>query len=385
MIPVYLTGISIAFLIGIYKVLTNLATASSIRARNLSLIGFGFSPWAGTFIQASSTKWYSWLGFIVYALCFEPLFSWLIVLLFAWQMFSGWTNKVPIPEKIKELQYRIATSRESRAAMQQLSGDIAAFYGQPSPVFDADGELISDGLDEEQDELSIGDADWSDSISLDRKNKRYHRYCHPSDYMSVFHSDHEYRIEGVTVFTRLLEDKTDQMGQDTHYSVKDNVVLEHDIRQRHSKAFELRTIEEELQRYRDAVEWSEMHSGELKYFILHRSPDQVPLFEARRFFRQELQRLQAGIDGIIKGAAELGVSVNDDQGFLDFTFPATFPEEGTAAMHTLLSEESLRRLGISYHEFQRGKRCIAYLEALLSGNKVCHSRAQSLHAEAGQR
>jgi hypothetical protein len=384
MIAGYLIGVSIAFLIGLYKVLTSLATASSIRARNLSLIGFGFNPWAGTFIQASSSKWYSWLGFIVYALGFEPLFSWLIVLLFAWQLFTGWTNKVPVPEKIKELQYRIATSRESKAAMQQLSGEIAAFYGQPAPVFDVDGELISDGLDEEQDELSIGDADWSDSISLDRKNKRYHRYSHPSDYMSVFHSDHEYRIEGVTVFTRLLEDKTDHMGQDTHYSVKDNVVLEHDIRQRYSKGFQLRTIEEELQRYRDAVEWSEMHSGELKYSILHRSPDLVPVFEARRFFRQEIQRLQVGIDGIIKGAAELGVSVNDDKGFLDFTFPASFPEEGTAGMHALLSDESLRRLGISYHEFQRGNRFIAYLEALLSGNETGHSRAQSLNAKAAQ-
>lgn len=254
--------------------------------------------------------------------------------------------------------------------MQQLTGDIAAFYGQPAPVFDADGELISDGLDEEQDELSFGDVDWSDSISLDRKNKRYRHYGHPSDYMSVFHSDHEYRIEGVRVFTRLLEDKVDHMDQDTHYSVKDNVVLEHDIRQKHSKGFKLRTIEEEIQRYRDAVEWSEMHSGELKYFILHRSPDQVPLFEARRFFRQELQRLHVGIDGITKGAAELGVSVNDGHGFLDFTFPASFPEEGTAGMHALLSEESLRRLGISYHEFRCGKRYIAYLEALLSGNKA---------------
>ena len=213
-----------------------------------------------------------------------------------------------------------------------------------------------------------GDADLDEfafdsdhKIQLERGQKRYRSCSHTPDYDVIWEHVCEYRIEGTKVFHRVLESKDDRYGE-VEYSVRDNVVLEHEIRQRNPEEPMLAGcgVEEILESTRASVEWSEVH-GRLKYFILSRHAEALPTPECRRYFRQELQRLECGFAGVVKKAAEFGAALTDQE-LCKFNLPQEIFED---SVRNIFSEESLKSCNISLVEFTNGKNLITTLKRFL--------------------
>jgi hypothetical protein len=218
-----------------------------------------------------------------------------------------------------------------------------------------DNSLIEDAAN--PDEFAF---EWNHRIELERGQNRYRSWFATPDCDVIWDEVYDYRIEGTKVFHRLVESKEDCYGE-VEYTVKDNVVLEREIRQRYPKQPVLAGcgVEQILESKRASVEWSEV-LGRLKYFILSRHPEFLLPDEARHYFRQELQRLQCGFDAVMEKASEFGATLVDQE-LCKFRFPDGAYEN----LPKILSEESLRSYNISLADFTDGKSRILMLKRLL--------------------
>jgi len=110
-------------------------------------------------------------------------------------------------------------------------------------------------------------------------------------------SEFEYKIDGTSVWIRLLSacNAPSPENPEDEWKVRDGVVLESDIRTRFErKKFKLGEIDEDIADLKSQTEWHELTSwgfNGFKYFILNRL---LPAPDARRFLRQELERLKLG-------------------------------------------------------------------------------------------
>lgn len=226
-----------------------------------------------------------------------------------------------------------------------------------SPSLPAVEPCESGGADSESDSPDPDEFVFGpdDNIHLERSVRRYRSYFHTPDYDVIWEEVHEYRIDGTRVFHRVLESKADRYGE-IEYEVQDNVVLEHEIRERYQKNVEPGRLES----IRKSVEWNEV-AGQLKYFILSRHPESLPTAEARRYFRQELQRLQCGFDGVIKRASEFEGRLIDQE-LLKFELPNGVSME---SLSDALSEEHIRSYNITLAEFRDGMNRVKTLRKLL--------------------
>jgi hypothetical protein len=344
MVSLYLAGILVAFLIGVYRLLYLLVIVRSVRAANVRLMGFYLNPWDGSFVRKRSS-WRVWLGFVLQTLCIEPLLSWINVCWAAWRVFSALINKAVVPENVKQIQYKIANVRLSKEAMRELSDELALALGT-TPV----------GLgDDDPDTLEIPSGDWSVEARFDRSRKQYRLHSHPPDYASIFDSDYEYRIEGARVFERLLNDGVKNFGKIEEH-VKDNVVLESATR----------VLDDELlSRYRREVEWHEVPSSALKYFVLSRHPEVLPRLECRRFLRQELERLRFGVAEQRRKAADIGAELHEENGVYDLRFPEGAGGAEWDSIRKLVTAESLAGVGLTPAEFRNAGSLMASLDRIL--------------------
>jgi hypothetical protein len=106
---------------------------------------------------------------------------------------------------------------------------------------------------------------------------------------------YEYRLEGTDVLCRLIEHPYEDIGVPKHHDVRDGVVLESGIRKRDVESqFHITNVDDQIADLNTDVQWHKMDSISwhgLKYFILSKK---LPQADARRYLRQELERLKAG-------------------------------------------------------------------------------------------
>ena len=128
-------------------------------------------------------------------------------------------------------------------------------------------------------------------------------------------SEYEYKIDGTTVSIRLLNSRRDPDPEhrDEEWEVRDGVVLESDLRARfEAKKFKLGSVDEDIARLKSQTEWHELTSWNFngfKYFLLNRS---LPVPDARRYLRQELERLKLGIARATQEFAGYGLEPDPD-------------------------------------------------------------------------
>jgi hypothetical protein len=133
-------------------------------------------------------------------------------------------------------------------------------------------------------------------------------------------SEYEYKIEGTSVYVRLLNDRNE--GESSNFKeewdVRDGVVLESDLRARfEARQFKFRDIDEEIAALKKCTEWAELLSwtfNGLKYFLLKRC---LPAPEARRYLRQEMERLKIGNDRAAQEYAVYGVEPDTNPESID--------------------------------------------------------------------
>lgn len=128
-------------------------------------------------------------------------------------------------------------------------------------------------------------------------------------------ADYEYKCEGTKVLIRLLNqlDEGESAGFKQEWEVRDGVVLESDLRARDSaKQFRIRNVDEEIANLRKQIEWQELQPAwfnGFKYFLVRRC---LPPDEARRYLRQEIERLKMGNARVLPVAARYGLEPDSD-------------------------------------------------------------------------
>src|ERR1017187_1648913 len=100
------------------------------------------------------------------------------------------------------------------------------------------------------------------------------------------------------------------------------------------------------------VEWHEVPSSALKYFVLSRHPEVLPRLECRRFLRQELERLRFGVAEQRRKAAGIGAELHEEDGVYDLRFPEGAGNADWGSVRKLVTAESLAGVGLTPAEFR---------------------------------
>ena len=196
----------------------------------------------------------------------------------------------------------------------------------------------------------------------------------PNHFRTFEHSDnhadkslYEYRVDGTNVLSRLITKKTSYIHDPVYrYEVRDGVVLGTDMRKRAESqgGYWLVHTEDQVASLKREVEWQKMTPlawRGLKYFIVSKK---LPSADARRYLRQELERLKSGCDAVFKEAGKLGLEPDDDSKFVDRLKVADGkPTPSNEEIQKLF--ESIEMFGITDLEFSWEKKLCAVLEKLL--------------------
>lgn len=175
---------------------------------------------------------------------------------------------------------------------------------------------------------------------------------------------YEYRIDEHEVLCRLIESEFEDAGSPKEHDVRDGVVQESEIRARDKYTkFAWKNAEDDIAELKTEVEWQKMEPNVLegfKYFILSKK---LPKPDARRYFRQELERLKIGTARFFKEAEKYGLEPDE----------SSLERFRVADGKSRPSNEEMKRLddlcpsfGITRLEFESGKKLTALLEKLLS-------------------
>jgi len=155
-------------------------------------------------------------------------------------------------------------------------------------------------------------------IGLDYRPKANHFRTDDTFDTSQSKRLYEYRVEGTDVLYRLIEHEYEDVGVPQYQDVRDGVVLESDIRKRDAEQeFHVIDVEDTIRDRNTEVQWHKIDSISwhgLKYFILSKKLSRA---DARRYLRQELERLKAGEIAFFKEAEKLGLERDDTSTRLD--------------------------------------------------------------------
>ena len=133
-------------------------------------------------------------------------------------------------------------------------------------------------------------------------------------------NEYEYKIEGTTVSVRLLNsfNEGESSNFKKEWDVRDGVVLESDLRARFAaEKFKLVSIDEKIAGLKEITEWTELKSwtfNGFKYFLVKRS---LPVPDARRYLRQELERLKTGLARATEEYAAYGIEPDPNPESID--------------------------------------------------------------------
>jgi hypothetical protein len=320
MIESYLLGAFFAFLLGLYKVGFSFSTANSIRFKNLNQINLYYDYLTGGTLSSKP----SMLSNIIYVsdvLILGPIFSWITIITFVYKLVIGLTNKVSIPERIKEIQFKIASAQLPKEQVVLLVKETEEFYGIKGAQ-----SLIDNSADNT---LILEDKDWYADLEIEPSSKIYRINSHPPDYMSDFKSKHEYKIEDHKVYSRLIEECFEHAGdKEWSYDVKDNVVLESQIHERESKnKFSFKTPNEKIDELRNQVSWCELKNYKIKYFILSKHPEILPQNEFRKYLRQEKERILEACRSFKEFVLSNNLISEDTEEGLSFQYPENSTDE----------------------------------------------------------
>ena len=356
----YLSGVIFSFFIGLIKIGIAISAISSVRAGNLKKIGLYYSGINGTF-TTSKPSVLKFTGFFAYMVLLAPIFSWLSVASAAWSVIHWLNTRSSIPEAVKIIQYKIAHVNLSKEQMISAQEEISKVLGMPSQI-----RVGAQEENEAYDTLTLvlDHGEWYSEIVVDPTLLSLKSYGHTPDYDSIFHSQMEYKIEGETILIRLINDYTDNYGKES-WHVRDGVVLESEIRNRHDTRFNVISVDEELEKYRSQTVWYLLKNYTIKFFIMSKHSNLFPPGEFRRLVRTELEKLKLATAKFNCDVTAMGIEVIEGAEGFDFRYPDYFPEQDRKRVEALFSKESLNSYGISVNELNTFKEIQTELMKLL--------------------
>jgi hypothetical protein len=365
----YLAGVFVAFLINLVKLVVAVIAASSQRIKNIEKLGLHYNITEGQCTKQKPT-WGKVTFYFVDLLAITPLLSWLYVCYFVFAIVKARINRAPLPEKLKEINYKLSSANLPRETVKDCLNEIARFYGGEDDGID-DRNPYEDEYDKNTYVISSGSGihDWNVHLELDKKNRSFTIIARDPDFGEHI-TTCEYKFDGTELWTRTIDAKH-KYPDHTEYDIRNGVVMEQEFRDRQKDSVfsSPEEVEERVQKLRAEINWENNANPAFRYFILFRHDDLLDDKEAKRFLQSEHQRISSGFRKLEERVKNLGCSIVKSE-FIkgnDINCESKdIPEESLAEIREILNGNGLAQYGISYGEFRGYEQLIQELELYLS-------------------
>ncbi len=219
------------------------------------------------------------------------------------------------------------------------------------PMDDADGyynEFVFDPAKNED--------DWYAEMRLEPSLKQYTIYSRTPDYHGQYYTLYEYKIEDREIYIRVSESKTDYLTEIT-YDIKDNVVLESEVRDRMSEQSFMSSddeIDEKIKELNEEIEWQKILTR-FKYFIMLRHRDVFDSSFLAKYYQSELERINNGFLSLEKNVENFGgyivfESEEDIYSYNKISCDEDVLEENRENLRSIY--ENMENYNISRYEFE---------------------------------
>lgn len=292
----WVTGWLIALGIGLFKAVTLLASLASIRARNFRRINVFYNPWLANFSSVKPVSWASGLAFMTWVLVVGPLFSWLSVVSFAIQILIHWQKQSPLPEKLKEINYRLAnivlTEEEVRVIVAEFASFATGKSVAPIPSLVNLPEIEDVYGDGERLDLILSDEHTYSILQIRRTAKTFEWSIGPADRAGTHFTKGEYRIDGDgQVFMRTTDSRFEGYGE-IEMKIQNGVVCEETVRNSYKDGFMESSVEDRIAELHEETKWQFIGRTSVRWFVAGAHPEIVTPAELRRLMNSEIEKLR---------------------------------------------------------------------------------------------
>lgn len=350
----YVIGVAISFLVSVVKVSYATAQLTSTRAKNFKHLGLFYSCAQGRFLEGKSHP-IRYLVYLIYMLLIAPLFSWLAVASAAGAFIWDMSRRQPTPEKIKDVHYKLGFSVLPKEQVIQLARDLGNLVGEVNLI-------------REVRESPYGTA----TLQLDKVRKLLFINSRTADYQTDHRLELEFRISATHVDYRTISDSTEHAGGEVENDVIDNVVQESQIRKRREGMSDhpLFNAETTIAHLKKSVEWHPIAEPRfISYFVLVNA-NELSLFDLRKFFQSEKQRIETGCREILRDVDTQGGIVSETEDGYDITHRDNNDKAAREKLSRLFDEESWHNRQIVKNEFFGKKTALAEIDGWLERTKA---------------
>jgi len=301
----YLSGVFLCAALNFVRLVITAFGLFSTKSGNFKRVQLYYDITTGGYSK-EKVSWKKALYHCVDLLVITPLFSWLAVVWIVILYIRLYINKSPVPEKIKEINYKLSSVELPSDKVKECMNEIASFYGYS----DAGFRTLYDSEDDDPNEFVFEPAekedDWYSELQLNPSLNKYTIYTHSPDYAGRYTTLFEYKFNSPSLASRVIESKNEYYV-DVSYDIKDGVVLENDVRETMSKSgFSTpEKIDEKIESLKKEVEWQEVNSR-FKYFIMFRHGDIFKDADLKKYYRSEIERIKSGYTAMEQEIAKLG-------------------------------------------------------------------------------
>jgi hypothetical protein len=363
----YLLGVTIVFLINVIKLFTTIITGYSQRIKNIKKLGgyFNITEDQITKDKPSNGKV---VFYFVDVLFLTPLLSWFFIVYYVFTFVKARVNKAPIPEKLKEIFFKLSSADLPKEQVKECLNEISRFYsGQDAdfriPYDDdyyKDTYFITSGNDRD---------DWNVELTLDKSNRIFVVNARDPDNGEHI-TTHEYKFEGTELWSRTIEIKHDYHNN-VEYEIKNGVVLEQEYRERQKSGLfsSPKDVEKKIEELFDRIEWRNHDNPATRYFILFKHADVLNDAEARKFFQSEYERINYGFKRLEERCNSLGCSIGKQKYMTGNTIlrgSEDIKEENLVKIRDILDGDGMARFNIAYAEFSNYEQIARDLKLYLS-------------------
>lgn len=200
-------------------------------------------------------------------------------------------------------------------------------------------------------------------VDLSYRRTPNHFRIHRQFDVSVSDWEYEYRVTPTGVSARLLQLRSEGAGEPERWMVRDGVVQEADMRTRWAETkYSWDDVEEKIANLKLETDWCvipPLYWKGAMYFIMAKKLSQP---DARRFLRQEVERLHRGLDLAAKELAKLSYKQTEDGGIV----PLVEPEVKASKEQWAKFWETIPSFGITAPEFNNCSVLNTLLKKLLA-------------------
>lgn len=365
----YLLGVIIVFLINVVRLVITIITGFSQRIKNIQKLGIQYNITEGQCTKEKPTPG-KVVFYVVDALLITPLLSWLYVCYFVFTIVKARINKASVPEKLKEINYKLSSVDLPKETVKECMNEIARFYGAEDAGFD-DRNPYDDEYDKNTYVITSGSGmhDWNVDLELDKKSRTFAINARDPDFGE--HIDtYEYKFEETELWTRTIEAKH-KYPDHTEYDIKNGVVMEQDYRDRQKDTLPRspEEVEEKIKELYSEIEWEKNPNPAFMYFIMFRHGDLFDDITSKRFLQSEYERITYGFKRLEERINKLGCSICKQEFIPGNTICCDnddTPEGSLVEIREILHGDGMARYDITYVEFSSYEQLVEDLKLYLS-------------------